>query len=202
MYQIVRVFLTFVILEVFLLIPIEVWAEPEFIHEAEKISQILNAKPVHNINSRGMFRSEQTRAFKKVKRLRENKESGNVVSENIEVPLIENNVKMQIRFDTDSAKLRKESYPLLKELAFALNSPKLAGVKIILAGHTDNTGESKYNLNLSYQRARSVRTYLEKVHKVKTTKIYIEGYGDSSPLVKNINTNNMQLNRRVEISRK
>ena len=69
--------------------------------------------------------------------------------------------------------------------------------EIKVVGHTDSDGDEIYNLNLSKNRATSVKEYL-KSQGVKN-KITVNGVGEKYPLVKNNSNLNKRKNRRVEI---
>ena len=68
-----------------------------------------------------------------------------------------------------------------------------------LSGHTDNVGKAAKNLQLSKDRATSVRTYL--VNKgVDAANIESEGFGSSKPIASNNTAAGRAKNRRVEVS--
>lgn len=67
-----------------------------------------------------------------------------------------------------------------------------------LAGHTDYLGSEEYNLELSRNRANSVRAYL--VSKgIAPERLTAQGFGKSRPLVDQRDDNARMLNRRVEV---
>jgi outer membrane protein OmpA-like peptidoglycan-associated protein len=100
-------------------------------------------------------------------------------------------------FDTGKATLKPNSYTAIDELGEALLA-KLS-LKIEIAGHTDNQGNSQSNQELSLRRAKSVRNYLIQKHKITPERIIAKGYGDSMPVVKNDSSENRQKNRRTEV---
>ena len=108
-------------------------------------------------------------------------------------------VNLAIQFQTNSATLRTESKPLLKELALAANSLALSNQRFIVIGHTDSHGSEDYNLQLSRRRAESVREYLIQNFKLAPTRFTVAAYGEASPLVPNDTPANRAVNRRVEI---
>lgn len=102
-----------------------------------------------------------------------------------------------IYFDSGSARLRTESIPALERLFdFMKNNP---GVKIEIAGHTDNVGGYRYNLDLSMRRAESVAEYLFG-RGIQKNRISSKGYGYSNSVTSNSNEEDRQKNRRVEIT--
>ncbi|MBK7573626.1 MAG: OmpA family protein [Bacteroidetes bacterium] len=70
---------------------------------------------------------------------------------------------------------------------------------IYVSGHTDDIGSSKYNEELSQKRAVAVRNYLI-AHKIDSTKIKYDSFGERKPAVPNSSDANRALNRRVEIT--
>lgn len=87
-------------------------------------------------------------------------------------------VSLTIGFHFDSARLSKESTDTLSQLAKALKSDELSGLKFMLEGHTDGKGGSDYNLKLSQARAEAVKTYLEK-QGVASARLTALGKGDT-----------------------
>ena len=73
--------------------------------------------------------------------------------------------------------------------------------KVLLVGHTDNTGSDNLNLNLSIQRATAVKNYL-KGKGVQAARITVKGEGEASPVADNETEEGRAKNRRVEISLK
>jgi len=99
-------------------------------------------------------------------------------------------------FETDSFRLDQRSFTELDRLVeFLKNNPEL---KIEIGGHTDNTGDSAYNLKLSQLRAKSVRDYLL-AHGIEAQRIDFKGYGDTVPIADNKNAEGRAQNRRTEI---
>src|SRR6185295_2643671 len=67
----------------------------------------------------------------------------------------------KIFFEFNSDVIKKQSYPILDAIVATLQgNPDILLVEI--QGHTDERGGEDYNLNLSDQRAASVREYLTK----------------------------------------
>lgn len=99
-------------------------------------------------------------------------------------------------FDTDNADLRPESYPQLDRLAGVLLE---RGSSVEIAGHTDNQGSKAYNVELSEQRALSVKKYLMDKG-VESPLLSVRGYGESQPVSSNQTEAGRAQNRRVEIT--
>lgn len=101
-----------------------------------------------------------------------------------------------VLFETGKSNLKTSSYHELDELVSLLNiKPDL---KIEIAGHTDNVGNSDDNMELSLQRAQSVMAYLLKKG-INKNRLTAQGYGDSQPVAANDTAQDRKLNRRTEI---
>jgi OOP family OmpA-OmpF porin len=75
---------------------------------------------------------------------------------------------------------------------------KRADLKIVLKGHTDNTGDFEKNLDLSKKRVETVKSYL--VGKgIPGDRIEGTGYGPSQPSRMNKSENLKRSNRRVDV---
>ncbi|RZT04002.1 Glycine zipper [Duganella sp. CF402] len=70
--------------------------------------------------------------------------------------------------------------------------------KILLIGHTDDTGSSRLNADLSERRARTVAAYMEKRGIAKDS-LYFQGAGEAYPVADNSSEDGRAQNRRVEI---
>jgi len=101
-----------------------------------------------------------------------------------------------VHFNTDSDRLKPDSYESLNELAELLLLKKT--LKIELAGHTDGDGDNEYNLNLSQKRADAVRNYLIKKGVLKE-RVTAVGYGEEQPIASNDTEEGKALNRRTEV---
>jgi len=102
-----------------------------------------------------------------------------------------------VEFEHDSAIIKTNSTANLDSLIRNI-LPIQAQYKIEIVGHTDNTGTTDYNLDLSSRRAQSVLNYmLDKG--VLNNNISSIGLGESQPIMKNDTEENKLRNRRVEI---
>jgi outer membrane protein OmpA-like peptidoglycan-associated protein len=102
-----------------------------------------------------------------------------------------------IHFDTDSAKLRPDSMPALNAVLGLLNNHPAS--QWMIAGHTDNQGNSDHNQTLSENRAASVIAWL-KAHGLDPSRLTPQGFGATRPVADNATANGRALNRRVEIA--
>jgi outer membrane protein OmpA-like peptidoglycan-associated protein/tetratricopeptide (TPR) repeat protein len=101
-----------------------------------------------------------------------------------------------IFFEFDKYELKSESFSSLKRLSnFMKENPQ---VRILISGHTDNVGNSSYNLQLSLQRAKRVQDYLFQ-QGFDSSRVEVEGKGDKNPMVPNSTLENQALNRRISI---
>ncbi|NJL15134.1 MAG: OmpA family protein [Microscillaceae bacterium] len=99
-------------------------------------------------------------------------------------------------FETGKAIIKPVSYPLLDELVNLLR--EYPDAFITLEGHTDSEGTEEDNLQLSKDRAASVRQYL--IDKgIDATRISSTGYGESRPIDTNATEAGRSRNRRVEM---
>lgn len=101
-----------------------------------------------------------------------------------------------ILFDFDSHSIRPATKEKLDEISKILKK-RYPDREIIVEGHSDNTGDRKYNHYLSEKRADTVAGYLKK--KSGHDKFSYKGYGADRPRVDNSSARGRQQNRRVEI---
>lgn len=71
-------------------------------------------------------------------------------------------------------------------------------IKVEIAGHTDNKGSAKANLQLSEKRAKSVHDYLI-AKKVSEKRFITKGYGQMKPIADNATEEGRAQNRRFEL---
>jgi OOP family OmpA-OmpF porin len=69
--------------------------------------------------------------------------------------------------------------------------------RIEIGGHTDNTGDPGYNLDLSRRRATAVRQYLMS-RGVGEKRLTAVGYGQEKPVADNDTPQGRLKNRRIE----
>ncbi len=102
-----------------------------------------------------------------------------------------------ITFETGSAELTAASKKQLDVVAAALKNNRLAEYNFSVEGHADPRGNPELNLQLSQQRADSVRDYLVSQHGIAADRLKAEGKGDRDPL--NAKVPSAAENRRVTI---
>jgi OOP family OmpA-OmpF porin len=101
-----------------------------------------------------------------------------------------------VNFELNSAKLTMNAETILNGVASTLNSSP--GFSVELQGHTDNTGSASYNMNLSQNRAKSVKNYLVGSG-VGSDRLTATGYGEEQPIASNDTKDGRAENRRVEL---
>ena len=101
----------------------------------------------------------------------------------------------KVHFETDSDVILPESFGLLDEVARIIRSNDTMRVRV--EGHTDDHGRDAYNLELSDNRAASVRQYLVEAG-VQPEQLEAVGYGETQPIESNNSRRGRAMNRRVE----
>jgi outer membrane protein OmpA-like peptidoglycan-associated protein len=102
-----------------------------------------------------------------------------------------------IYFDFNSANIREESEPVLKEIAEAMNAHP--DWKLSVNGHTDNVGGNAYNLKLSERRAAAVKQALLERYQIAGDRLDTAGFGAGAPIETNETPEGRARNRRVEL---
>lgn len=101
-----------------------------------------------------------------------------------------------VNFDSDSARLRPESTPVLDKAAETLK--RYPHISVEVAGHTDSTHTDTHNQKLSEERAKSVCDYF--IQKgIEAQRLRARGYGEAKPTTENATSAGRETNRRVEI---
>ena len=106
-------------------------------------------------------------------------------------------VALDIRFTFDSADLTDEARAQLDEVGSALVSDVLASFRFDIEGHTDATGHSSYNLELSQRRADAVKAYLVSNFGISPARLTALGKGETQ--LRDTDKPDSGDNRRVEI---
>ncbi|WNJ19416.1 OmpA family protein [Pontibacter sp. G13] len=101
-----------------------------------------------------------------------------------------------IEFETGSASLTGNSASQIEHLAKLMDN--YPDVNIRVEGHTDNTGGTDSNLQLSESRAESVKNQLVQ-DGVSADRISTKGYGESQPIATNDTPEGRDQNRRINI---
>jgi len=102
-----------------------------------------------------------------------------------------------IQFDFDSSVLRTSSYPALDATSADLRS---ATGTVWVNGYASSEGTAAHNMQLSKDRANSVKTYLVNSG-VDAKRVKVKGYGETHPIADNSTEEGRVLNRRVEFKK-
>ena len=112
-----------------------------------------------------------------------------------EVEKIDFHVK-NILFEISSSKIKQESFSDLDEIIAIMK--KFPDSRFTIHGHTDNTGSDALNMNLSKNRAKSVKDYF--ISKgINASRLESDGFGKNKPIDVNDTPEGRANNRRVEI---
>jgi len=123
-----------------------------------------------------------------------------MIQDKPEKVVLSDKVIPDVQFETNSAKIKPVSYPVLDNAIKTLKKWGDSGVEV--AGHTDRrkTSSAGYNQKLSEARAKSVSDYLVK-HGIDTNRLTSNGYGFNMPIAENDPVTGNKENRRVELIR-
>ena len=99
-------------------------------------------------------------------------------------------------FDYNKYSINKNNIELLDRMAELIKENKKYDVRIV--GHTDNSGSSDYNKDLSIKRAKTIFEEMIK-RGINKNRLSYEGSGEEAPLENNITDFNRNKNRRVEL---
>ncbi|MEP4486889.1 MAG: OmpA family protein [Halioglobus sp.] len=105
-----------------------------------------------------------------------------------------------ITFELDTAVATPRGQLQLDAFGEALRDPMLADKRVIVAGHTDDTGDPEYNIELSRKRAEAVKQYFNRNFQVASDRIDTQALGEAQPRVANSDEDSRAMNRRVEIT--
>lgn len=102
-----------------------------------------------------------------------------------------------VHFDVDKAIIPEVNKPILDRAVEIMK--KVPDMKLLITGHTDSTADPAYNLNLSKERAQSMKDYM--VSKgADPEKLIIQGKGETEPVADNSTDQGRFRNRRIEFT--
>lgn len=101
-----------------------------------------------------------------------------------------------VLFDVDQATLKPGAQSVITRLAAFLREYPERTVQI--EGHTDSTGSTAYNLQLSLARAENVARALAR-EGIDPARVSARGYGEGAPVADNTTAAGRLQNRRVEL---
>lgn len=107
-----------------------------------------------------------------------------------------NNASNSIQFEPKKGILKTESHSALQELASLLIRRK--ELRILLSGHTENSGKADKDIELSLIRVQAVKDYLIG-QGVDEFRIRTEWFGSTKPIANNKTPEGRKKNNRIEI---
>ncbi|MDQ0123403.1 outer membrane protein OmpA-like peptidoglycan-associated protein [Pseudomonas lini] len=100
-------------------------------------------------------------------------------------------------FGTGSARLKPGSTKVLVNALVGIKAQP--GWLIVIAGHTDATGNAGHNLQLSRARAAAVHDWIKHMGDIPDSCFAVQGFGASQPIASNDTEAGRSANRRVDI---
>ncbi|WP_256673984.1 OmpA family protein [Pseudomonas fluorescens] len=100
-------------------------------------------------------------------------------------------------FATGSAQLKPGSTKILINALVDIKAQP--GWLIVIAGHTDATGDPQNNLRLSHARAAAVHAWMQQMGGIPDSCFAVQGFGASQPIARNDTEAGRAANRRVDI---
>ncbi len=107
-------------------------------------------------------------------------------------------VMLHLNFPTGEYTLTPEDQRKIDEVLQKLPDLNEA-TALLIEGHTDNVGCDDDNESLSWNRAESVRAYIEAGLGDEAKNLYIIGYGPNKPIASNATADGRSQNRRIEL---
>jgi outer membrane protein OmpA-like peptidoglycan-associated protein len=107
------------------------------------------------------------------------------------------NMPGNITFASDSSSVSANAKNVLNSVSLVLK--QYNKTNIVVAGYTDSTGQAKYNLMLSQQRAQAVANELMN-DGVDHGRVQVQGFGASNYVASNDTAAGRAQNRRVELT--
>lgn len=111
---------------------------------------------------------------------------------------VEGRFALNFIFKSGNYQLENKSTQDLKRLVNFLNRSKYIDRKIVLVGYTDNVGNYENNIELSKERALSVKSNLIDLNNGLENRIDVLGMGVELPIASNNTLEGREKNRRVE----
>jgi OOP family OmpA-OmpF porin len=111
-------------------------------------------------------------------------------------PVVRRVVLRGVKFGSDTAYIEPASAGVLELVAEQLRENP--GVRVRIEGYTDETASDAHNLELSHERAESVKRILVGFG-VEAARLEVVGMGEARPIASNGTDEGRALNRRVEL---
>jgi len=121
---------------------------------------------------------------------------------NVNVKETEKGIAISISFDITAKtktgeEIKADIKPTLKSIAELIK--KYPNYRVIIEGHTDNSGNDKNNLKLSNDRANLLLLHFSTVEGVPLDRLSSVGYGGLKPIASNNDEAGRKQNRRLDI---
>ena len=146
-------------------------------------------------NSEGKGYNELKKEIEQLKKNQEELQSRPIATQEELQQLLETKAGV-IEFENGKTVLKSASFAALDDIVTAFKDTPEA--KIVIEGHTDNTGREASNQKISLERAKSVKEYLVN-QGLDANQISVEGKGSSEPIANNATEAGRTANRRVDI---
>ena len=105
------------------------------------------------------------------------------------------NAARSIQFELGSAKIKKESLPILEDVASIMKT--YSAYSCDIEGHTDSQSSEEFNQKLSDARAKACMDFLI-TKGIAASRLTSKGFGETKPVADNKTAEGRRLNRRVE----
>lgn len=102
-----------------------------------------------------------------------------------------------VNFDESATTFRSSAVPVLQRIVALANACRNAAITI--TGHTDSSGDERWNVRLSLARAEAIADYLAR-QGIASERLIATGAGSSSPVADNTTRYGRGLNRRIEFA--
>lgn len=114
-----------------------------------------------------------------------------------EKPSIPIELDSLLLFSPGRAELRPEATKVLVNSLINIRAQPDWSIEI--TGHTDSTGDSRHNLEISLARAAAVKDWMQQMGEIPGSCFVVRGFGSSQPVQDNDSEAGRAANRRVEI---
>jgi outer membrane protein OmpA-like peptidoglycan-associated protein len=101
-----------------------------------------------------------------------------------------------LKFEPNSPVMVPGAYTSLEKAGKIMKD--YPSVNVVIEGHAASTGRADFEMNLSRERADSVRNYLVQTYGIEASRIRSVGYGSTKPISDNATSDGRARNRRIE----
>ncbi len=105
-------------------------------------------------------------------------------------------VQLNVKFDNDSAEIKRPGHPDFTEFADFLK--RFPETNAEISGHTSRAGDADYNSALSRKRAEAVKALLISRYGINASRLTAVGYGEERLLDNSGSAEAARVNRRIE----